>query len=191
MPPVWLAFISLLVFSCTLQNRGINSQTCTHTHARAHTHTCKGAASQLQTKRPQHIFLPSPLPSPVPASPARFLCNCSCFVFAPSALANPLDYVACLPFFRYFFIWFHFISFFFFRSVFAWLAHLRRFDMLPGSCPFFAALPLSLPLGHSTLSHTPCGAMVLACCLRLGLWLVPLPALPGPKPFGPVAKWAT
>lgn len=154
---------------------------------RSHTHMHTCAASQLQTKRPQHIFLPSP--SPVPASPARFLCKCSCFVFAPSALANPLDYVACLPFFRYFFYMISFHIIFFFRSVFAWLAHLRRFDMLPGSCSFFAALPL--PLGHSTLSHTPCGAMVLACCLRPGLWLVPLPALPGPKPFGPVAKWAT
>lgn len=112
-----------------------------HTHTYARTRTCTGAASQLQTKRPQHIFLPSPLPSPVPASLARFPCKCSCFVFAPSALANPLDYVACLPFFRYFFIWFHFISFFSFAAYLLDLPICGVLICYPVAAPFCCSPP--------------------------------------------------
>lgn len=121
---------------------------------RSHTHMHTCAASQLQTKRPQHIFLPSPSPSPVPASPARFLCKCSCFVFAPSALANPLDYVACLPFFRYFFIWFHFISFFSFAAYLLDLPICGVLICYPVAAPFLLLSP-SLSLSATPHFHIP------------------------------------
>lgn len=150
----------------------------THMHRRSFTAADKATSAYLSA----FAFACAREPCPLPL---QMLVLCLCSVCAGKSFR--LRRMFALFSVLFYMISFHII--FFFRSVFAWLAHLRRFDMLPGSCPFFAALPL--PLWHSTLSHTPCGAMVLACCLRPGLWLVPLPALPGPKPFGPVAKWAT